>query len=397
MATFKLILSPYEKSNKTHSIDLRVTINRKSKPIPTKFYVKVKEWDAAKERVKAANPNFTQINDALQRKVEDAEKKYAVLAKKSAPTLQQLVDAIRTPTDFYLVAKAKIEEHRKNGQIGHSDKIESHMGIIKVKYPSLSMENITPDFIRDLKTHLKTTTNKKGKKYTRNSITSILSSCRAVYNSTGVKVSDIDPFATVKIGSYVKAGGVPLEENEIEKLWNYIPSGKWNTIAQKCFLFSYYALGMRPGDVLTLLWDEVGKDYIVKTYNKTEDTTGVMLHIPINDRLRKLLNSFDRKHKTVFGVITATKDEPEELDRQMAVALTEITKQLKLIAQKCGITKNIKAKLARTTFGHIANKKTGRNVYGIQQSMGHSKIATTEIYLGDDQTAIDEVAKQVYG
>lgn len=399
MASFKFVISKYQKQDGTHSVDLRITIARKHKDIPTGYCIKPKDWNPANGRVKPSNKNFTEINDSLEVKRLNAERTYAKLDKNTMPpTLQQVVKGLNTPHDFYEVAKLKIAMHREAGQIGTADKVTTQVGIIRAFAPDLKLEQVTPELIIAFKNHLKNTKNRIGKKYAVNTITGILSSFRAIYNYAGIKTSDIDPFRVAKVGTYRASGGVPLAESEIDKIWNYIPSGKWEKLARSTFLFSYYALGMRSADVLKIRWDNVGDDgYITYSPGKTKTTTGKVLYVPLNSWLLKIIEGQERTHDTIFGIITATSDDPKELDRQIGNAQTEINSNLKKIAARVGIDKPIKFKLARTTLADIANKKTGRNIYGIQQSLGHSRIATTEIYLGDDKTAVDEVAKAVYG
>lgn len=393
MATFKLVLSSYVKQNGLQSIDLRITINRKPKPTPTGFYVQAKQWDAKRERVKPSHPNFTEINDALESKVEDAVKAYAQMNNKKKPTSKDVAKAMNATHDFYEFADSVIQELRDSEKHPAADKKQSHISNLKKFAKDLAIEDITPDFISNYKKWFKVNGNdKKGVK--SNTVVTNLATIRAMYNLSPYKASP-SPFESVKVGSYKASGDIPLSVDDIEKIWNYIAVGKWSKIARNSFLFSFYALGMRSGDVLTIEWSEIGKNEIIYMPDKTSESTGQKNYVPMHERLRKLIDELPETGKTIYGLIETA--DLKEIDRLKGNIQTQINKELRFIAQRVGITKPIKFKLARTTFADIANKKTGRNIYGIQQAMGHGKIATTEIYLGDDWTAIDEISKAVYG
>jgi integrase len=207
----------------------------------------------------------------------------------------------------------------------------------------------------------------------------------------------VNPFDKFTVGTYEASDKEPLSAEDITKLWNYKPVNPSEKLARDTFLFSYYAAGMRSSDVLLLEWDEITPRYIIYTQGKKEHRGGAKLRIPMNSFLDTIIKGYEQGTETIFDVVPARTDKNFlDVKRKIESKQAVINRYLKLIAQKVGITKHIMFKLARTTFADIANKKTNRDIYGIQQSLGHSKISTTEIYLGKDQSAIDELLKKVY-
>src|SRR5687768_7998910 len=107
MASFKLVLSKHVKKNRKQAVNLQITINRRPIPRATGYEVFAKDWDAGKERVKASNPNFTEINAALREKVRKAEMEFAVLdASGVMPEAKLIANKTFATHDFFAFADA---------------------------------------------------------------------------------------------------------------------------------------------------------------------------------------------------------------------------------------------------------------------------------------------------
>ena len=389
MATFALILDKYVKKNGKQSVQLRVTIDRKALPKSTGFEVFAKDWDIKKERVKSSNKNYTALNDSLGRLLEDAERQYASkFATGKNPSTKEIIAATFATHNFYEFVQAKIDVMSGATQVRTKAKYGSWLEGMKEYSPTLTFEEITADFVNGYRDFLK----KKGNKH--NTITGRLSSFRAMVNAAPVSLRG-SAFKETKVGTYRPAQHkVPLTATEITKLWNYQPRTPGEALTRDTFLFSYYAAGMRIGDVIQLRWYDIKDNCIVYYEGKKKHLGARNLYIPLNSYAAELIDRQQPTGTFIFGELKSKT--PEQLVKEIDSREATMNNFLFKIAVHADIKKHITSKLARDTFADIANKRTQRNVYGISKAMGHTKIATTEIYLGEDQSAIDELLAIVY-
>lgn len=412
MATVEIELRRYKK-RKTKLVDgkkvvvelpnadmplvLRVTSGKVVTRKNTGLYIKESEWDENKRRVNRRHPRWAQINDALDALCKEAEGvKAEIIKDRQMVTGKAVVRRVFATNDFYEVAQKKINGFSAD-QASSRGPYETMVARLKVFAPKLSVEEITPEFLREFKTHLETRGQEKDGKlvgFAYNTVVATLTKLKAVLNT--VELRGDNPFDKVPIGGYRRSNARALTLEEVQKIRNYLPVGKWQRIAKDTFLFSFYAAGMRSSDVLQLRWADIEDGRIEYQQHKKRNQEDAWLSVPLNPITSEILSRYDRSTETVFDVLTMLGGSREAFEERESVQ-SNIGKNLKLIAQKVGITKPINFKLARTSFGQIANEVSGRNVYGIQQSMGHSNIKTTEIYLGVDRRAVDELLKVVYG
>lgn len=389
MATYAFVLSDHKKKNDKYSIRLRVT-SRDVQYHKTGFDISEKDWDEKKERVKSSHLNCVGINEALSVMVNRAEAAYSSYQSEGLnPTAGQIINRAFSSHDFYKILQDYIDQFTER-QIDTKKNYMTLKNLLESHYKTISLEDITVEFLKDFKKKL------QASGVMHNTFTKRLSNLRTVYLQAPFQ-PPVNPFAKFTVGTYEPSNKEPLSIEDIHLLWNYKPVNASEKLARDTFLFSFYAAGMRSSDVLLLEWSEIQPKYIVYSQNKKEHLGGNKLRIPVNSFLDDILKDYPRNTPTVFNAVPVrTKDNFLLVKKKIEGKQAVINRYLKLIAQKVGITKHIMFKLARTTFADVANKRTNRDIYGIQQTMGHSKIATTEIYLGKDQSAIDDLLKKVY-
>lgn len=379
---------------------LRITAGSNVSRKNTGLYIKASEWDKDKRRVNRKHPEWSRLNDALDALCREAEgAKADIIKDRQVVTPGRIMGAVFDTHSFYELAEKKIKSFSdtQGGSIGHYEKV-----IARIKTfagDNLAVEEISEDWVERFKLWLKDEApNEKsatGKGYAHNTIVGTLSKLRSILKTT--KIKGPKPFDTVTVGSYRRAKDEPLEIEDIKLLERYLPRGKWEKLAKDTALFSFYAFGMRSSDVLQLKWSDIKRGRIVydqgKKINTTEDPT---LSIPLNRYTEEILKRYDKSTETVFNLVTmygGSKAAVKERERIQA----EIGGALTLACLRAGITKPVNFKLFRRSFAHIANQLSGRNVYAIQTAMDHKDIKTTEIYLGKDMRAIDELCATVYG
>ncbi len=172
--------------------------------------------------------------------------------------------------------------------------------------------------------------------------------------------------------------------------------------AKQLFLFSFFAQGMNFADMARLQYSNVGKDAIEFNRLKTIRTRNLptKVRIPLTNELQAILieqgNPDKRKTAYVFGLFDpSVKYTPKLMDatKQQWVKITN--KWLARYCEKNGLPV-VSTYAARHTFASIA--KSELPLAMISKMLGHTKITTTQAYLGrfDDQENREGLMK-VYG
>lgn len=414
MATVEIELRNYRK-RKTKVVDgkkvvtevagglqplvLRVTSGKQVTRKNTGLYIKAAEWDPFKRRVNRKHSEWARLNDALDVLVREAEGAKADLIKSRQHVSGKAVMAkVFAVTDFYDAVTAHLRTLNKD-QTTTADNFRAMSDRLKAYRPALSVEEVTPALIEGFKAHLLTRGNldAEGKPcgYAHNTVVHTLSLMRKILNTVDLKNGN--PFDKVVVGTFTPAKVKELDKADIEKLRAYSPRTHGERVALDTFLFSFYAAGMRSSDVLKLKWASIAGDRIIYEQGKKLHQGAAALSIPLNDVTREILSRYDRSTESVFNLLHHLEGGSPKAVRERKSAQRWIAINLISAAKAAGVDKSISFKLARTSFARIANETSGRNIYGIQQTMGHSNVRTTEIYLGTDTRAVDELLGVVYG
>ncbi len=203
--------------------------------------------------------------------------------------------------------------------------------------------------------------------------------------------------------------GVTLSQNELIEFINGdadIDDPMYR--AKQLFLFSFYAQGMNFGGMARLQYSNVSMDTIEFNRLKTIRTRSLptKVKIPITNELRAILieqgNPDRRKSAYVFNLFNPSiKYTPRVMDatKQQWVKITN-----KWLARYCtrlaALTENgfpiVSTYAARHTFASLS--KSQMPLVMISKMLGHTKITTTQAYLGrfEDQENRDGLMK-VFG
>ena len=172
--------------------------------------------------------------------------------------------------------------------------------------------------------------------------------------------------------------------DDITKVENYVQDknaaiGKIN--ARLYFLFSFYMRGVNYSDMAHLKKLNIKEDKLIFRRQKT----GRKFEIKINPKAKAILNQFDVKKKKpnnyLFPIIKRPFDK-ELMHKDISQAIKVTNKQLKNIAKDVGIMTTLTTYVSRHSWATIADK-AGIDRKIISKGLGHSDLATTEIYIDD--------------
>ncbi len=179
---------------------------------------------------------------------------------------------------------------------------------------------------------------------------------------------DKDPFRRWKT-TFEKTDREFLSENELSNLANYeFPIERLERI-RDLFLFSCYT-GISYADLRNLtprnIW--IGDDY--KKWIVTQrQKTNTRVKVPLMPTALSLVEKYS-EHPMVQ--VSGTLFPP--------VTNEKANLYLKEIADACGIRKNLTFHMARHTFATTVTLSNGMPIETVSKLLGHTKIATTQIY-----------------
>lgn len=180
---------------------------------------------------------------------------------------------------------------------------------------------------------------------------------------------------------------ISYSEDELKRL---IP------IAKKSFRWHVWALllymGVRPGEVMALRWEDIDFENDVITIDKAVDSrnrkiketkTGYNRTLKILDVLRPILIEAKLKYSAEYAFVafnTIDKDKP--INKQV------LYKQWRRICKRVGVDKTAVYGL-RHTFATLS-EKNGLNKECIAAFMGHKHLTTTEGYIDDYRIRMEQ-------
>ena len=232
---------------------------------------------------------------------------------------------------------------------------------IRYKYnrSDMSMQKLTPDFIRDFAVYLSTVKGNRNATIWLNCMWLKGVVMRAHFNGKIPR----NPFAQFHVSPNTKEREF-LTEDELKKLIAHEFADSHSAFVRDLFVFaSFTALSFV--DLKELTTDEIvevnGEKWILARRHKTHVPFQVkLLDVPLQiiERYRPF-----QKDNSIFGDIN----------------YWTVCKRLKKVMSECGITKDISFHCARHGFATLALSK-GMPIESVSRVLGHTNIVTTQLY-----------------
>ena len=177
-----------------------------------------------------------------------------------------------------------------------------------------------------------------------------------------------------------------LTNEEVSRLLNSVSGTDNLSIRNRAMLELLYATGLRVSELISLKFSNVNiEECFVKIFGKGNKERLV----PFGQKAQLYLKRYLR-------VRNNTKSEYLFLTRlNKPISRIEFWRQLKQIAIKAGITKNITPHTLRHSFAtHLLTG--GADIRFVQEMLGHSSISTTQIYTHISQERLKEQHKKYH-
>jgi integrase len=372
-----------------------------------KVFLSKEEFDFVtttnKSKLRNENRALREILDGEVKKANEAIEEATLKGKKpfSIGEFERKYLGADANRNFLAYFKSHIEKLGRKGQAGTVRAYSSAFSSLHSFQNGRDFDpaDLTPQKLESFDEWLRTPRPKK-KGLNDTSVCIYMRCIRSVYNEMAANdeyLEAVYPFSRkdsdkkYKIPTGGGQKGVTLTK---EEMWAFI-DGKVSGEAmpenpmyraKQLFLFSFFGQGANFKDLALLKYENVCKDYIEFDRQKTIRTkqNGRKVQIPLTDELKEILieqgNPEKKKSNYIFEVFNANeKYTPKQTDDKIRQWVKVTNKWLK---RYCALNElpEVSTYAARHTFASIS--KSHLSLAMISKMLGHSRVTTTQTYLG---------------
>ena len=389
-------------SNGEHPLMLQISRYGKRKYQSIGISINADNWDFLKNKPKPSYPDGEFIQKIISDKIIEVQKQILeYTANGKDYTLTGLLKG-----NILTIKEKSVGEFYKELILGFeiADKTGNRL-VYKTSYNSIKVFNKgrLNILFSDIDIHWLNRYEKwlrsKGNKETTMSL--LFRTLRSAYNKAieakCARKADY-PFDEYKISKFdVKTKKRAISKEDIKNIIGLDLSGETDSLrlSRDIFVFSYLCGGINFSDIANLKTDNIINGRIQYTRQKT----GKLISIHLSEEARNILSLYGRTTE-VRGYLFPILDNRihksgQQKQNRIHKLLGRTDKNLKVIAEKCGIKVNLTTYAARHSFATIL-KNSGVNVVLISEALGHSDLTTTQIYLDSfDNDQIDEALKNL--
>ncbi|MGO1584967.1 site-specific integrase [Mesonia sp.] len=378
--TFSVLFTLKSIVNSTiNPIYARITLNGVRAHISTHRKTAKKNWNYSSGRIKGHSIEAKQINQYLDQMyfgLLDAQKelekeKVVISAQKIKARFLGQDEKSKTLIELVEYHNSKYAYNLKPGTIKNYHSTLRFLKIflqVQFKTEDIYLTELNYKFITEFEYFLR---NHKSENHSptpsNNGVMKHLERLKKI-SKLAVRLEWVekDPFKNLKL-HFDKVDKAFLSKNELEAIENYRPLNQTLKNTLDVFLFACYT-GLSWIDIKKLTKDKIhlgidGNRWIFTHREKTNTT----IKIPLLDIPLRILKTY----------IEPMKDEEEVLP---VYSNQKCNKYLKLIATECHINKNLTFHVARHTFATTVTLSNGVPIETVSKLLGHTKLATTQIY-----------------
>ena len=389
-------------SNGENPLMLRVSKDGKKSYKSLGISIDAKYWSFSKNMPKPNCPARDQLIKIIIAKQAEIQSKILELnANQKDYTASSLINAedkkfqIKAVGDFYIELIAEYQSQNKFGnRLIYKDSYNSLKGFTKGKL-DIPFSDIDINWLSKYEKWLR----KKGNKDT--TISLLFRTLRSTYNKAiqmkCARKSDY-PFNEFKVSKFdTTTKKRAISKTDILKIKdstpNYDGNSDYKELSKDIFIFSYLCGGINFTDIANLTKGNIVNGRIQYIRQKT----GKEISIRISDEAETIISKYESvSNGYLFPILNADVHKTaQQKQNRIHKIIGKINPNLKELAKQLGIESNLTTYVARHSFASVL-KKSGTNIALISEALGHSDIATTQIYLDSfDNEQIDEAMKSL--
>ena len=213
---------------------------------------------------------------------------------------------------------------------------------------------------------------------------------RVLYNiaiERGIVKYDSYPFKAYKVSKLSKKTAKrAIHKQDIMKIINYKAKDKNTELAIDIFAFSYYCGGCNFKDISYLTKENLMENRLVYYRKKTKK----LIKIPVKEAAMEIIKKYETSNIYLFPILTECHKTELQRENRLHKIIAIVNTRLKLIGKELSIPIALTTYVARYSFATVL-KRSGVNIALISETLGHSDLKTTQIYL--DEFENEEVDK----
>ena len=292
---------------------------------------------------------------------------------------------------------AEIERLESLGKINSATKHKYALQVLNGYKPTtMALEAIDLDYLKGLELYLRQRGNKD------NSIATRFAIFKAIYNKA-VKEGKVtvkqNPFTLFQVGSlWAKTRKRAINKDDIQRLIDLgIAEGhttEYRRLARDLFLFSYFTAGMNFGDIARLRYKDIVKGRVNYSRHKTQKLLSFQLVPNAMQIIEKYSKANHAQEDYIFPILDRSEHKTaQQIFNRTHKALRKVNRELKTLGEQIGLEMPLTTYVARHTYATVL-KRSGVSVALISESLGHSDLSTTQIYLDSFENSQIDAAMQ---
>jgi site-specific recombinase XerD len=370
--------------NGEHPIMLRVAKDGKRKLKSLGISVNPNNWDFKTNRPKLKCPNRELIlKTILEKEVEFQKEILELTSMQKEYTASSLIASktngikVKTVKEFYT---GLIKNYQQTDNLGNARTYKYSLNSIIRFYnkDTLLFSDIDINWLKKYEQWL------RDSKCTDVTISFLFRTLRSAYNKAIVAKSALKssyPFNEFKVSKFdtkTKKRAIPKEV--IKKIMSVDLSKElyYTQFSRDIFIFSYLCGGINFSDIAGLRLNNIIDNKLIYIRKKTKKK----INTPLSTEALQIIQKHITKTNDYIFPIFDDKVHKTELQKHNRIhkVLGKVNSSLRKIAKIIGIEANLTTYVARHSFATVL-KNSGVNISLISETLGHSDISTTQIYL----------------
>jgi site-specific recombinase XerD len=358
-------------------------------------------WDSSSQQISPEHPNQPSLQHQLNEILIGYDRKIRRLEALEIPiTMNALVESHQRSPSFKVGAYILtiIERLEQEYRLGSASKYHITYSLLKQAGKiDCRFDDIDFRFLSEFETFLIQRGNKP------NSIATKFSVLKAIYNKAiadKIFVCKENPFVIYKSGKHwEQTRKRAIRKEDVMRLMQApLPETRspYTELSRDIFLFSYFSAGINFKDISTLRYSNIANGRIYYRRHKT----GKEMNCRLTPTTEAIIDKYKRAGNTeddyIFPILDGDIHKSEQqIYNRLHKVLAHINRELKGWSKRLSISPPLTTYVARHTYATVL-KREGVNVALISESLGHSNIQTTQIYLDSfENSQIDEAMKHL--
>ena len=399
--TFKAILrKDVIYKNNTSPLCIQFLHDGRKKTIGLGISLAREYWNVEAQKVTDDCPDRDNIQFQITAKIKEYSKKIQRLEALDIPVnFETLFDAKSARSVRITIEdgfKTEIERLESLGKINSATKHKYALQVLNGYKPTtMALEAIDLDYLKGLELYLRQRENKD------NSIATRFAIFKAIYNKA-VKEGKVavkqNPFTLFQVGSlWAQTRKRAIDKDDIQRLIDLeIAEGhttEYRRLARDLFLFSYFTAGMNFGDIARLRYKDIVKGRVNYSCHKTQKLLSFQL-VPMALQILERYGTAGDGEDYIFPILNRREHTtPQQIFNRLHKVLRKVNRELKTLGEQIGLEMPLTTYVARHTFATVL-KRSGVNIAIISESLGHSDLSTTQIYLDSFENSQIDAAMQ---